>query len=458
MVDLANLYKNTALHSAVLAGNLEVVKYLIDSAKAKIEPGFEGHTLLTEALIMGHKKILNYLLEKQVVDVNAIINKGQTLLHLATFRNDTGLVKRLVRKHQAYPGIADGSNIEPVILAVYKGNLELVEFFLERGLDCTSALLATAASEGHYHIIEYMIRKHKIPIELQVFEGKTMLDIAIIKRQRDVIKFLLQNGEEKFDIEFILFIAMNNIYLLKFADYVGSDTFEAGDKYPYSEFIFGSLDKRRIMDELLFILNNSAIIHGETRTSDGLNLLQYAAMRGNLPVIKAIIQRNLIQVFFTNSKLHNLIIKYQVLIGCESLICCNIYFFPQVDSKTEFGQTALSIAAEKQYFEIVQYLVLEGNATLNDRDIEGMTELHRAVTGLSVAEQRDYLDLDFDWNRHPTSRKYKLCTGDEFSFDDFGRRHYEQDKNSESALKFFQKFVLFPSPVMTSAKRYGFTL
>jgi ankyrin repeat protein len=299
VLNLANYYNNTALHSAVLAGNLEVVKFLIDSAKAKIEPGFEGHTLLTEALIMGHNKILHYLLEKQVMNVSAKTSMGQTLLHFATFQNETDLVKKLVRKYHANPGIADDSNIVPLVLAAHKGNLELVDFFFEKGSYCTSALLAATASEGHLHIIEYLIKKQKLPIEVRVLEDKTMLDIAITKGYQDIIKFLLQIGEEKFDIEGIIFNSIDNIHALENARYIGINTFDfapvEGDDL-FSEFIFGSLDKRQIMDELLFIMNNSALIRSEENTHNGLNVLHYAAKRGNLPVIKEIIERNLIQV------------------------------------------------------------------------------------------------------------------------------------------------------------------
>ncbi len=309
MLDLVNNDGNTALHSAVLAGNLEVVEFLIDSAKAKIEVGFFGHTLLTESLIMGNDELFNYLLEKQIVDVNTKIKRGQTVLHLATFRNNTDLVKKLIEKHHADPDIADNSNIVPLILAAYKGNLELVEFFLESDLHSnkTNTVLSTAASFGHTHIIEYMIAKHKIPIDIRVLEDKTMLDIAITKGHRNIIKFLLQKGEDKFDVESILFNSIDNIHMLDNAQYIGANTFKGypAEVYNYhtSKFIFDSLDKRQIMDELLFIINNSALIRDEEKTYNGLNVLHYAAKRGNLPVIKAYLKRNLIQVFkaFNNS-------------------------------------------------------------------------------------------------------------------------------------------------------------
>ncbi len=105
--------------------------------------------------------------------------------------------------------------------------------------------------------------------------------------------------------------------------------------------------------------------------------------------------------------------------------------------------------------------MLEGNATLNVRDIEGMTELHRAVTGWSIPEPSDNrsLNLDDDWWRNPTSRKYKLCEGDEFSFDEFDR--YD-DKGNEilqhSESTFYRKFVFFPNQNLTSADRYSFHL
>ncbi len=50
------------------------------------------------------------------------------------------------------------------------------------------------------------------------------------------------------------------------------------------------------MEELLFLINNSALIGDEEKTYNGLNVLHYAAKRGNLPVVKQIIIRNLIQV------------------------------------------------------------------------------------------------------------------------------------------------------------------
>jgi ankyrin repeat protein len=38
-LEVANHNNNTPIHSAVLAGNFEVVEFLLETAKAKIEPG-----------------------------------------------------------------------------------------------------------------------------------------------------------------------------------------------------------------------------------------------------------------------------------------------------------------------------------------------------------------------------------------------------------------------------------
>jgi ankyrin repeat protein len=314
-LEIANDNNNTALHSAVLAGNLDVVKFFIESGKAKIGPGFNGHTLLTEALISGHDDVFRYLLSKEIVDVNSKVNSGQTLVHLAVFQNRTELVKELVREHEADPYAEDDSAVLPQFLAAYKGNLELVQV-LNSDYVCTgknnskNTLLSIAASEGHTPIIEYILSKYNISSHARVLGDKTMLDIAYARGHLDAIKFLLERDDGDLHIEQIIFNSIDNIRLLESAqaqaknatvdsDFLTSVFYRASEIYSTSTYIFDYFDKDRALDEVLLLINNAAAISSEERNYAGDNVLQYAAKKGNLQVIKAILGRRLLEV---NSK------------------------------------------------------------------------------------------------------------------------------------------------------------
>ena len=265
----------TCPHS-LCASMIEVVEFLLETSKAKIESGFNGHTLLTEAMIAGHDKTLNYLLDNAVVDVNTKTRTGQTLLHFAAFQNNTEIVKKLVRDCSVNVEDSDDFYMRALYLAAFQGSVEMVQL-LDKGeataakpTNAINTVLMIAATEGYADVIEYLLVKYNIQVHGEVLKGKTMLDIAHDLGRLDVVKLLLLKGEGKLKIEKLLLNSLDNLQR--------------------------NVKTRTSLELAHLLINSGAPISPEELTDDGLNILQFAADIGSLEVVQAILERNLLQV------------------------------------------------------------------------------------------------------------------------------------------------------------------
>ena len=78
---------HTALQTAVLAGNLEIVKYLIEEqhANTQVIDQRGGYTLLHLAVISGNLDVVQYIMDHTQVDPEAKDNQGRTAMELAAY-------------------------------------------------------------------------------------------------------------------------------------------------------------------------------------------------------------------------------------------------------------------------------------------------------------------------------------------------------------------------------------
>ncbi len=136
-----------------------------------------------------------------------------------------------------------------------------------------------AASEGNTDIIEYMTSKYNISINAEVKDGKTMLDIAHDVGRFDVMQFLLhKSGGEKFKVEKILLLSLHQMSM------------------------YEKKKSQLLLKEALFLINSNETVVNQEVTYNGLNLLQYAASKGSLEIVKALLERNLVQVLLPLDK------------------------------------------------------------------------------------------------------------------------------------------------------------
>ena len=117
----------------VEAGNLEIVKYLLEKGGNINDKDDKGRTALIYASMSVDLETVKYLIEKGA-DVNAKDNNGSTALMDASSGGCLEIIKYLIEKG-ADVNAKDNNGSTALIYASRKGHLETVEYLLEKGAD-----------------------------------------------------------------------------------------------------------------------------------------------------------------------------------------------------------------------------------------------------------------------------------------------------------------------------------
>ncbi len=294
---LSNVFKDNAIkqfdfdgavYLAVIKNKIEVLTKLGEHGANVNQVHTNEITMLMHAARRGHTKIVRYLLQKGA-DINAKDNRGSTaLMH----SKDIEITKELI-KHGAELEVVDRYGKNALIMAVERHKFELVKLLILSGASVDSNR-----------------------------DNNTPLTYALSKGYKEIFLYLLDKGA--------------NIDAKLKRGYQGSITV---------------LHKASRMGKIVYVealLKKGAKVNAsiEDGTGDwaGYNALLFAAYRGNINIVKLLINNG-----------------------------------ANVNSKNSSGQTPLIIASSLGHREVVQYL-LEKNATINIRDRNGKTALRYTKT------------------------------------------------------------------------------
>jgi len=171
----------TLLHNAVMIGNIDLVKLLVenganfDTELPRQNPKHQGLTPIVYAVINNKKNIVSYLLEKGV-DVDRKLNSETTILHHASAHNHIDLVKFIISK-KADLNSQDEIGLRPLHYASNMGNTKIVKILIDAGANVNAignnvTPLGLAMNKTHTETAD-LLRKHggKTGAELKA-EGK----------------------------------------------------------------------------------------------------------------------------------------------------------------------------------------------------------------------------------------------------------------------------------------------
>ncbi|KAJ2898981.1 hypothetical protein MKZ38_003550 [Zalerion maritima] len=192
-----------ALHLACGRG-LDQLVWLLLTNKAIVEAeDHEGHTPLHFAARSGHKSTMDLLLAHDA-DIQKIGKKDHSALHLAAGEGHAAMVRYLT-EHGVPLDAKTKHGFTPLHLAAQNGRLDAAEFLVSRGADAAAGdnnfqtCLHKAVINNQVEAVKYLA---KIPGRPSVLEarddmGRTALHTAACEGHLELVKLLVGNGARR---------------------------------------------------------------------------------------------------------------------------------------------------------------------------------------------------------------------------------------------------------------------
>jgi ankyrin repeat protein/beta-lactamase regulating signal transducer with metallopeptidase domain len=149
------------IHRAVLEGNLEQVKKLVDSGTAVDTRDEVGRPLTHWALAAGQLEVFDYLLNEGA-DITIATKQGSTLLHKASEKGLTDVIRRLIAKGAAVNARTNRGETA-LFAAARRGHKEVCQLLVANGADVNAALkngrhpLGDATLRGHEEVVKLLL-------------------------------------------------------------------------------------------------------------------------------------------------------------------------------------------------------------------------------------------------------------------------------------------------------------
>jgi ankyrin repeat protein/L-ascorbate metabolism protein UlaG (beta-lactamase superfamily) len=190
------------IHRAIEAGDLSRVQALV-SADAKVlsqpDDNRDRSLPLHTAAIAGQLEVIEFLIAKGAT-VDGHDTDQSTPLMVACHRGQSEAVKLLLR-HGAVVDQTDKNGGTPSSFAMISGDMEVVQVLQKAGIDFTKpnpdngTYMYYAAISGNVEMLEFL-RSSGVPVDIANNSGTRPLAAAAGRGQADAVRWLLANGAD----------------------------------------------------------------------------------------------------------------------------------------------------------------------------------------------------------------------------------------------------------------------
>ena len=167
--------KEHTVRAVSAAGNLFVLKYLVEEQKVKVHVW--GEEALRRAAAYGHLHVVKYLVEEQGANVH---EWEEGALRWAARHGHLDVVKYLMEEHGAN---VHANNDEAVRWAAEKGHVDVVKYLVEEHganvHEWEEGALRWAAEEGHWDVVKYLVEEHGADVLLLRTQSDEQQDMNI---------------------------------------------------------------------------------------------------------------------------------------------------------------------------------------------------------------------------------------------------------------------------------------
>ncbi|XP_062590628.1 uncharacterized protein LOC134252223 [Saccostrea cucullata] len=339
----------TVLHLCCLNDKIDMCKYLVNTYPFLLDfTDNDGNNALHEAVCGGNIDLAKFLLEKGL-DIKSSIHSGKSVLHLSCLNSKMDMCKYIVNTYPFLLDVIDDNGENVLHDAAWDGNIEILKFLLDRGLDIKSTrsdgktVLHLCCLNDKIDMCEFLVNTYPDLLDVTDNDGENALHDAVWGGNIDLAKFLLEEG---LDIK---------------------STRSDGKTVLHQCCMNGQTDMCK------YLVNTCPFLLDVT-DNDGENALHDAACSGNVDLVIFLIEKGLdIKSTSSDGKtVLNLCCLDDKMDMCKYLV--NKY--PDLlDVTDNDGQNALHEAAWSGNVEILKFLVDKGLDIYSARD-DGKTVLH----------------------------------------------------------------------------------
>ncbi|XP_048248982.1 serine/threonine-protein phosphatase 6 regulatory ankyrin repeat subunit B-like isoform X2 [Haliotis rufescens] len=184
---------DSLLHIACNGGDTAIVQHLVSRSNVNTR-GQNGWTPVMMAAGKGHQSVFDLLVSKHA-DLTLVDTNGNSLLHLACYGGNTGIVQHLVSPSNVNTRGQNGWT--PVVMAAMKGHQSVFDLLVSKDADLTlvdnngDSLLHNACFDGNTAIVQYLVSPSNVntrgqygltPVMMAAFEGhQSVFDLLVSK-------------------------------------------------------------------------------------------------------------------------------------------------------------------------------------------------------------------------------------------------------------------------------------
>ena len=201
-------------HYAVCNSDTQVPKFILDTFNIENIRAHNGETILHDAVIVGQKETIRFLIDsrhKSGLNIEDTTDDRTTILHFACWKRDIEIVDLV---HNALVGLnsdidfdtVNEKQVTPFHSAICNTTSNVPICLLQRFPDKINEVLPggehilhIACKKGNLDLLKYIFGNPNFDIDFNIVDpdGRTPLHYACRYRQLEVVKFLLDNSNEK---------------------------------------------------------------------------------------------------------------------------------------------------------------------------------------------------------------------------------------------------------------------
>ena len=201
-INISNNSQWTALHMAADLGDDDIVDALIKRPDVNINSrDGDGNTPLHSAAWSGREQSARLLIDAGA-DINISNHKQRTALHLAASNGHSSIVGELIKVPHLNLNVRNENGQTPLHVAVINGMVASARLLIDAGADINipdkyqQTALHMAADLGYDDIVDALIKRPDVNLNVRNEDGNTPLDVAVMSGMEQCAQLLIDAGAD----------------------------------------------------------------------------------------------------------------------------------------------------------------------------------------------------------------------------------------------------------------------